>query len=76
MGDVNSEIFGRLTRIEQDVAVIKERTTFLPDHERRIRDLEAKEARRGGVIAALSTICSVVGAAFMWLMQHFIKGGS
>ncbi|MBO7687122.1 MAG: hypothetical protein J6V72_12095 [Kiritimatiellae bacterium] len=78
MGDQNTtEIFKRLSRIEQDVAVIKERTTFLPDHERRIRDLEDKEARRGGIIAAITTIGSAVGAGLMWIIQCLVgKGGN
>ena len=72
------EIFDRLGKIEQIVARIDERTKGdsdkHADHEKRIRSLEDKEARRGGIIAALTTIGSAVGAALMWLVQHFTGG--
>ena len=74
------EIFERLSKIEQTLARIDERTarhdTAHSDHERRIRSLEDKEARRGGIVAALTTIGSAVGAAIMWLVQHLTQGGS
>ena len=89
MGDQNTtEIFKRLSSIEQIVARIDERTKNLDertkahdsvhnDHECRIRELEAKEARRGGIIAALTTIGSAVGAGLMWLIQCLVgKGGN
>lgn len=70
------EIFVRLSKIEQIVARIDERTSGLGDMERRLRTLEDKENRRGGILAALTTIGSAVGAALMWLAQHLSgKGG-
>ena len=69
------EIFNRLGAIERDVAVIKERTAYLPDHEKRIRTLEEQSARRGGIIAALTALGSAVGAAITWLVQHFMHTG-
>ncbi len=69
------EIFNRLSAIERDVAVIKERTAFLPDHEKRIRTLEEQNARRGGIIAALTTLGSAVGAAITWLVQYLVHAG-
>jgi len=75
MAENDREIFERLGAIERDVAVIKERTAYLSDHERRIRALEDKENRRGGILAALTTIGSAVGAAIMWLVQHFATRG-
>ena len=74
----DKEIFERLSKIEQTLARIDERTARYDhahgDHERRIRALEDKEARRGGIIAALTTIGSAVGAAIMWLIQHLTQG--
>ncbi|MCR5750721.1 MAG: hypothetical protein K6G91_02050 [Kiritimatiellae bacterium] len=89
MGDQNTtEIFQQLSSIEQIVARIDERTKNLDertkahdamhnDHECRIRELEAKEARRGGITAAITTIGSAVGAGLMWLIQCLVgKGGN
>lgn len=79
MGDNNTEIFERLSRIEQTLARIDERTKNFDDrsqdHEKRIRSLEEKEARRGGVIATLTAIGSAVGAALTWIVHHLIGGG-
>jgi len=73
------EIFERLSKIEATLARIDERTARYDnahtDHERRIRLLEDKEARRGGIMATLTTIGSAVGAAIMWLIQHLTQGG-
>lgn len=73
------EIFERLSKIEQTLARIDERTARADsnhsDHERRIRSLEDKEARRGGIMATLTTIGSAIGAALMWLIQHLTQGG-
>ena len=78
MGDNNTEIFERLSRIEQTLARIDERTKSFgdlsADHEKRIRSLEDKEARRGGVIATLTAIGSAVGAALTWLAHHLLGG--
>lgn len=73
------EIFDRLGKIEQIVARIDERTkndsNTHADLEKRVRSLEDKEARRGGIMATLTTIGSAVGAAIMWLIQHLTQGG-
>ena len=74
------EIFDRLGKIEQIVARIDERTQGYSDKhadlEKRVRSLEDKEARRGGIMATLTTIGSAVGAALMWLIQHLTTGGA
>lgn len=74
------EIFDRLGKIEQIVARIDERTkndsNTHADLEKRVRLLEDKEARRGGIMATLTTIGSAVGAAIMWLIQHLTQGGA
>ena len=78
MGENDREIFARLSGIEKTLARIDERTASMAashaDHEKRIRALEDRDARRGGVLAALTTIGSAVGAAITWLVQHFMGG--
>lgn len=77
------EIFGRLNGIDKTLARIDERTERMDrewhdsraDHETRIRKLEQESAKRRGVIAALSSIGGVVGAAIMWLLSHLFGGG-
>lgn len=70
----DKEIFDRLGKIEQTLARIDERTKssadMRVDFEKRLRALEDKEARRGGILAALTAIGSAVGTAIMWLIQH------
>lgn len=79
MGE-NAEIFERLSRIEQIVARIDERTkahdSAHSDHEKRIRDLERENDKRKGMIAALSFFSSVVGAALAWLFKVLFGGAS
>ena len=80
MAENDREIFDRLGRIEQAVARIDERTArhdaAHSDHERRIRALEEKEARRGGVMAALAAAGSALGAAITWVIHCLTKGGN
>lgn len=77
MGE-NSEIFERLSAIEQTLARIDERTarhdTAHNDHEQRIRALERDADKRKGVMAALSFFSSVVGGALVWLFRHVFGG--
>ena len=79
MGE-NAEIFERLSRIEQIVARIDERTkthdSAHSDHEQRIRALERDNDKRKGMIAALSFFSSVVGAALAWLFKFLFGGGN
>ena len=79
MGE-NAEIFERLSRIEQIVARIDERTkahdSAHSDHETRIRSLERESDKRKGVIAALSFFSSVVGAILMWLFKSIFGGAN
>lgn len=75
-----SEIFERLSRIEQGVARIDERTERHDrdhsDHEERIRALERESDKRKGVMAALSLFSSIVGGALVWLFKHIFGGGN
>ena len=74
MGE-NAEIFERLSRIEQTVARIDERTKAHADYEDRIRGLERAEDKRKGVMATLSLFSSVVGGALVWLFKSLFGGG-
>lgn len=82
MGDNDREIFDRLGKIEQTVARIDERESgFLPrvdDHEKRLQTLELKDAKRGGFIAGIASIASLLSSILTWLVSHFIHlpGGS
>lgn len=75
----DSEIFNRLSRIEQGVARIDERTEAMTkshgDHENRIRALERANDRRSGALAAVGSIAGAVGAGLMWLVK-FLTGSN
>ena len=78
MGE-NAEIFQRLGAIEQTCARIDERTARHDkehdDHEKRLRELEQENAKRKGVIAALSIFSSIIGGALVWLFDKLFGGG-
>ena len=78
MGENDREIFNRLAEIEKIVARIDERTQQWAqqreDIEKRVRNLEEQNARRGGVMTALTAIGSAIGAALTWFVQHMIGG--
>ena len=69
------DIILRLGKMEQILARIDEKTKCLDDHEIRIRRLEETKARMGGVIAALTTVASAVGAGLVYLVQHVVAKG-
>lgn len=75
-----SEIFERLSRIEQTCARIDERTARHDkdhdDHEKRIRTLERDNDKRKGVMAALSFFSSLVGGALVYLFKFIFGGGN
>lgn len=72
MGEM-AEIFERLSRIEQTAARIDERTERHDkehnDHEARLRVLEAREAKRSGVLAAASVIGGLIVSGLAWLVK-------
>ena len=76
MADNDREIFERLGKIEQTVARIDEREAgFIPrvdDHEKRIHKLELKDAKRGGFIAGIASLASLLSSALTWLASQFI----
>ena len=75
MGD-NAEIYERLRNIEQTVARIDERTKAHNDHEERLRNLEQDNAKRKGVMAALSLFSSIVGGVLVWLFKAIFGAGN
>ena len=75
-----SEIFERLSRIEQIVARIDERTSSHSaahaDHEGRIRKLELEGAKQKGVMAVIGLGASGLMTGLLWLLNHFFGGGN
>lgn len=75
----STETYERLSRIEQIVARIDERTERHDrdhsDHEGRIRALERDNDKRKGVMAALSFFSSLVGGALVYLFKVLFGGG-
>lgn len=80
MGETNTEIFERLSRIEQIVARIDERTSSHSaahaDHEERIRKLELEGAKQKGVMAVIGLGASGLMSGLLWLIKHFFGGGN
>lgn len=82
MAENDTEIFHKLGDIGERVVRIDERTKRMDeemknhhkDHERRLRVLELKEARRGGFVAAISAVGSAIGSVLTLLFNHFIGG--
>ena len=76
MADNDREIFDRLTKIEQTVVRIDEREIHLvpkvEKHEERIQKLELKDAKRGGFIAGIASIASVISSALTWFASQFL----
>lgn len=76
----STETYERLSRIEQIVARIDERTARHDkdhdDHEKRIRTLERDNDKRKGVMAALAFFSSVVGSALVYLFKVLFGGGN
>lgn len=79
MGENTTEIFDRLSRIEQVVSRIDERTERHDrdhsDHEQRIRALERDNDKRKGVMAALSFFSSIIGGAIVYVFKVLFGGG-
>ena len=81
MGESNiAEIFERLSKIEQTLARIDERTakhdSAHNDHEARIRALERDADKSKGFVAAIATVASAVGAGLMWILKAMFGGGN
>lgn len=62
-------VIDRQSSMAADVAVIKERTGMLTDHESRIRVLERSRSRLGAIWAA----AVVFGAAIGWLAAYLTR---
>lgn len=76
MADNDREIYDRLRNIETTVARIDEREAILlpksEDHEKRLQSLELKDAKRGGFIAGIASIASVISSALTWFASQFL----
>lgn len=62
-------VIDRQATMAADVAVIKERTSALADHEQRIRVLEALRSK----LAAIWAGAVVLGAAIGWLAAYLTR---
>lgn len=76
----NAEIFERLSRIEQTMARVDERTKTMvdnhSDHERRIRALERDNDKRKGGLAVVGTLGGIIGTCVTWLLKSVFGGNS
>ena len=80
MADNDREIFEKLTRQGETLARIDERTARMDqdwqlrsaDHEKRLQSLELKDAKRGGFIAGIASIASVISSALTWFASQFL----
>ena len=78
MGE-NAEIFEKLSRIEQTMARIDERTSrqdgMHADHEARLRAMESRLQRQGGWMAGAAFVVALVVQGVAWLIKHLAGGG-
>lgn len=80
MADNDREIFEKLNRQGETLARIDERTARMDqdwqqrsaDHEKRLQSLELKDAKRGGFIAGIASIASVISSALTWFASQFL----
>ena len=81
MADNATEIFDRLRSIEATVVRIDERESHMmsdhrdikaqvTDHEKRIKNIEIKDAKRSGFLAAIITAASIVVNGAIWIVKH------
>ena len=68
-----SELFGLVRELKAALAAqtaIMERVEKdLADKEKRIKDLELKDARRGGIMATIAIVASALGSALAWVFK-------
>lgn len=62
-------VIDRQATMAADVAVIKERTSALADHEQRIRALETTKSR----LAAIWAAAVVLGGALGWVVAYLTR---
>jgi len=74
-----SELFGLVRELKAALAAqtaIMERVEKdLADKEKRLKDLELKDARRGGIMATIAIVASALGSAFCWVIKAVFGGG-
>jgi hypothetical protein len=64
------DIYARQVEISADLAVIREQLKAIPDHEQRIRILEASQAKLIGAAVAGSAIMSMLGTWIGLAIAH------
>ena len=62
------DVFTKVIELQMQLAAINEKLADLPDHETRLRVLEAGRARTAGAAAALGSICGG-GAGWIALLM-------
>jgi len=81
MGDAaTAELFDLLRDTREDIGkltgILERVEKDHTDHEKRIKDLELKDARRGGILATIAIVASALGSAFGWIFKSIFAGGS
>ena len=69
-GGVQAQILVTVTNISTDVAVMKEQLKAVPDHETRIRSLEAKTAKMIGAGVASGVLSGGMATIVYWALSH------
>ena len=67
------ELYGLVRDIKAEMAaqtvILQRMEKELADKEKRIKDLELKDARRGGIMATIAIVASALGSAFCWIIK-------
>ena len=73
------ELYGLVRDIKAEMAaqtaILKRMEAELADKEKRLKDLELKDARRGGIMATIAIVASALGSAFGWIIKAVFGGG-
>jgi len=73
------ELYGLVRDIKAEMAaqtvILQRMEQEMADKEKRIKDLELKDARRGGIMATIAIVASALGSAFCWIIKSLFGGG-
>lgn len=73
------ELYGLVRDIKAQMAaqtaIMERMEAELADKEKRLKDLELKDARRGGIMATIAIVASAVGSALVWMIKAVFGGG-
>ncbi|MBR4654123.1 MAG: hypothetical protein IKO72_12265 [Kiritimatiellae bacterium] len=73
------ELYGLVRDIKAEMAaqtvILQRMEKELADKEKRIKDLELKDARRGGIMATIAIVASALGSAFCWIIKSLFGVG-